>query len=97
MTDKLKPAAYLLTLSNGEKELVTVKSYEDICYKEGAFDTPEKEALYIIPDGYTLVPDEPTEAMLETGVDALMSTEIVADRLVILIYKAMLKAVKESL
>lgn len=50
-----------------------------------------------IPSGYTLVPDEPTEAMLETGVDALMSTEIVADRLVILIYKAMLKAVKESL
>ena len=43
--------------------------------------------LYAIPEGYSLVPDEPTEAMFKAAWSANTLRTI---------YKAMLKAAKES-
>ena len=64
--NQLKPEAYFLILNDGNKELVSVYKYENICYDSHTMYGPEKIPLYTIPPGYHIVAIDPKQQILDT-------------------------------
>lgn len=91
MTNKLKPSGYDI------EGIGTLIHPDDIFprrleeFKKEGIVTP----LYAIPAGFSLVPDEPTQLMLDAGLNAIGPNTHRLDRMK-KYYKAMLKAAKGS-
>ena len=77
---------------NGE---AAIKSLEATEFDAGSFYCKNCYAGVPVPEGYVLVPKEPTEAMIEAGYLAVMATPVDEERPAKVCYKAMIEAAQE--
>ena len=88
MTDKLKPVAYIDTASEATW---SYDEFQRVPKRGKMLASGEVISLYAIPQGYSLVPDEPTDKILYAMFNSYIDAGSTED-----IYNAMLKAAKED-
>ena len=90
-----KLLAEIAIIVNGAEPHDTLWSYHDLPEKVRALKQAQQPAALAVPEGYALVPVEPTEAMRKAGLDQLSPDDCAADFLD-KAWAAMLTTNKES-
>ncbi|WP_027855586.1 hypothetical protein [Marinobacterium litorale] len=86
---ELKPVAWLYEAVD---ESIRVTDYEQFAEMHGRDVTP----LYAIPEGYALVPVEPTDAMVDAALACADDESIPEDAFAQSAYRAMITAAQEQ-